>query len=125
MMMVTPKTTGRATWCAAARTFSRVGTPGSPRRWWRTRRMFSTMTTAPSTMRPKSIAPRLIRLPDTPVQRIAENATSIDSGIAAATSSPARRLPISKSRITTTSRPPSSRLVATVRRVRRTRSERS
>ena len=55
--------------------------------------MFSIITTEPSTIRPKSIAPRLIRLPDTPACNIPVNAKSIDSGIADATMRPPRRLP--------------------------------
>ena len=48
--------------------------PRSPSR----RTTFSTMTTAPSTMRPKSIAPRLIRLPEIPAGTMPMNAKSID-----------------------------------------------
>ena len=55
--------------------------------WWHTA---STMMTAPSTISPKSIAPRLIRFPLTPKSFIMPNANSMDSGITEATTSPAR-----------------------------------
>ncbi len=87
--------------------------------------MFSIITTEPSTIRPKSMAPRLIRFPDSPARRIPVNATSIESGIAELTMRPARRFPSRRSSTTTTSRPPSTRFVATVRIVRRTSSVRS
>ena len=48
------------------------------------RRQFSTMMTAPSTIRPKSIAPRLIRLPLMRVCTMPMAVISIESGIASA-----------------------------------------
>ena len=87
--------------------------------------MFSIITTEPSTISPKSIAPRLIRLPEIPSCFMAMNAASIDSGIAEATIRPPRRLPSSSSSTTMTRSPPSIRFFATVRIVRRTRSVRS
>ena len=69
-MMITPNTLGRITSRVASRTMaSRSGSSG--RRFNRAcsapsrRKQFSTMITAPSTMRPKSSAPRLMRLPET------------------------------------------------------------
>ena len=62
--------------------------------------MFSIMTTEPSTISPKSIAPRLIKLPEIPPTSIPQKANSMESGIAAATISPPRRLPSSSSRTT-------------------------
>jgi hypothetical protein len=76
--------------------------------------MFSIITTAPSTSRPKSIAPRLIKLPDMPVPYMAMTAASIESGIAAATTTPARTLPSSSSSTPITSTAPSTMLWATV-----------
>ena len=57
------------------------------------------MITLESTIRPKSIAPRLIRLAVTPVASMTLAAKSIDSGIASATIRPPRMLPSSTSRI--------------------------
>ena len=61
-----------------------VGVTGSPSSCERSaiiRTAFSTTMTAPSTIRPKSIAPSDIRLPETPKRRMPMNATSIESGI--------------------------------------------
>ena len=55
---------------------------GPVRSWARCRTQFSTMTTELSTTRPKSIAPRLIRLPAMPTRSIIVTANSIDSGMA-------------------------------------------
>ena len=54
--------------------------------------MASTIITAPSTIKPKSIAPRLIKLALTPNTFINPKAKSIDSGIADATISPALKV---------------------------------
>ena len=51
----------------------------------------STIITAPSTIRPKSNAPRLIRFPLTPNRFIMITANNMASGITEATTSPARR----------------------------------
>ena len=51
------------------------------------------MMTLESTIRPKSIAPKLIRLAEIPVASITLAANSIDSGIARATIRPPRRFP--------------------------------
>ena len=87
------------------------------------RTQFSTMITELSTIRPKSIAPRLIRLAVMPVADIRLVANSIERGIASVTSSPARTLPSMTSRITITNTPPSVRLVSTVFSVRPMRAE--
>ncbi len=86
---------------------------------------FSTMTAEPSTIRPKSIEPRLIRFPETPAPSIAAKAPSIESGITEATISPARRFPRASSRATTTRSAPPIRFSETVAIVLRTSSVRS
>ena len=83
------------------------------------------MITELSTTRPKSIAPRLIRLAGMPTAHIRLAAKSIDSGIASETINPARTLPSSTSSTPTTNSPPSARLWSTVSSVRAIRSERS
>ena len=75
-----------------------------------------------STTRPKSIAPRLIRLPAIPNFSIALNANSIDNGIASATISPARKLPRNMNSTAMTSSAPSRRLLRTVCNTEPTRS---
>ena len=112
VMIATPKTTGRRTSSVARRTTSRARCFGSA--WARWRTQFSITITALSTIRPKSIAPRLIRLPAMPKASIRLPAKSIDSGIARATIRLARRFPRRISRTATTSTPPSARLCATV-----------
>ena len=77
-------------------------------------RTLSTMMTAPSTIKPKSIAPRLMRLPDTPKRFIIEMAKSMDKGITEATTKPALRFPRKRIRIKITLNAPSIRLVETV-----------
>ena len=83
------------------------------------------MTTAPSMIRPKSIAPRLIRFPEIPKRAIPVSAKRNESGIAEATMSAARQLPNSTSSTATTSTAPSKRLVLTVLIVRSISCERS
>ena len=70
------------------------------------------------------MAPRLIRLPDSPVKYIAVTAASIESGIASATMTAARKLPSSNNRTAMTRKAPSARLWATVSRTRSIRSAR-
>ena len=60
---------------------------------------FSTMMTAPSTMMPKSSAPRLIRLPLTPRSTMPVMVKSIESGMTHAVMSAARMLPRKQNRI--------------------------
>ena len=76
------------------------------------------MITLESTIRPKSIAPKLIRLADRPVASMMLAANSIDSGIASATIRPPRRFPSMASSTKMTSAPPASRLCSTVLSVR-------
>ena len=129
-MMPRPNRLGRMTSAVAdavaSRRSSSVGRRpsrccSSPKR----RRQFSMMMTAPSTIRPKSSAPRLIRLPDTPPRTMPVRVNSIDSGITAAVISAARTLPSSRNSTTTTRIAPSTRFLATVRMVRSTSEVRS
>ena len=85
------------------------------------RAQFSTMTTAPSTMIPKSIAPRLMRFALTLFATIPVTAKSIDSGITRAVMTAARILPRKRNRTTMTRVAPSKRLLRTVRMVLSTR----
>ena len=68
------------------------------------RRQFSTMMTAPSTISPKSSAPRLIRLPETRFCTMPVMVSSIESGMIAAVMSAARKLPSSRNSTTMTSK---------------------
>ena len=90
-MISSPNMVGLRTSMAASRTMSSLGRV--PPSWASRRTQFSTMITLESTIRPKSIAPRLIRLADRPVASMMLAAKSIDSGIASATIRPPRRLP--------------------------------
>ena len=67
------------------------------------RRQFSTITTAPSTIKPKSSAPRLIRFPLTPFSTIPVTVKSIDSGMTSAAISAARKFFRNTNRTTITS----------------------
>ena len=99
-----------------------------PRECWaspKRRRQFSTMMTAPSTIRPKSKAPRLMRLPETLFSTIPVIIRRKDSGITAAVMSAARKLPRRTNRTTITSSAPSARFFSTVDTVASTSSERS
>ena len=98
MMISSPNMVARRTWREASKTISnrsaRVSTrPSSCCRSLRRRTQFSTMMTAPSTMMPKSSAPRLSRLPLTPRSTMPVMANSIDSGMTQAVMSAARMLP--------------------------------
>ena len=114
MMMLTARVMGRRTSRPAASTVarrsSRLRTGLSASR----RRMLSIMTTDPSTNNPKSMAPRLIRLPESPACIMPVKAISMARGMADATIRPARRSPRKRNSTATTSRPPSSRLLRTV-----------
>ena len=87
--------------------------------------VFSTMTTAPSMISPKSTAPRLIRLPDTRPCTMPVMANRKESGMARETMIAARTLPSSKRSTTMTSTAPSTRFFSTVAMVRSTNSVRS
>ena len=129
-MMPTPNATGRATSSGALVSVSSRSSfvSGRPNSCWRiaSRRMaFSTITTEPSTISPKSTAPRLNRLAEMPACNIKSPANSIESGMAAATTKPARRLPRNANRMAMTSSAPASRLCLTVSMTLSTSSVRS
>ncbi len=129
-MIISPNCVAWRTSNAAARTVasrsSGVSARFSSRRRSVSRRtQFSTMITEPSTISPKSIAPRLIRFPEMPYFCIPVSAKSIESGIAEATISAARMFPNSANRTATTSTAPSKRFFSTVRIVFFTSSVRS
>ena len=65
----------------------------------------STIITAPSTIKPKSIAPKLIKLALTPKTFIIPKANSIDNGIAEATIKPALKFPKKTTNTNTTITP--------------------
>ena len=77
----------------------------------RRRSAFSTRITELSTTRPKSIAPSDMSVPAMPNRSMPLNANSIESGIAAATMRPARRLPRNTNSTAMTRSAPSSRFV--------------
>ena len=87
--------------------------------------MCSTITSVPSTMMPKSSAPRLSRFAGMPVKCMQTNANSSDSGIVIAVSSAARTLPRNRNSTATTMTSPSSSVWDTVCSVLSTRSVRS
>ena len=99
--------------------------PNSARRRVIISRVFSTTTTAPSTIRPKSRAPRLIRFPLMPKRFMPMTANRKLIGIIRAVMLAARRFPSSRNSTTMTSRAPSVRLRATVPMVEFTRALRS
>ena len=72
------------------------------------------ITIEPSTTIPKSMAPRLIRLAETPKIRIMINAKSMAKGMTEATMSPALTLPRKMMSTTKTINAPSMRLYTTV-----------
>ena len=85
----------------------------------------STTITDPSTIIPKSIAPKLIRLALTPKRFIIPKAKSKESGMAVATISPARRFPKKSTKMKMTISAPSKRFFSTVWMARCTKSVRS
>ena len=111
MMISSPNIVGLRTSTAASRMISSSACAGrSP--WAMCRTQFSIITTELSTIMPKSMAPRLSRLAAMPKRSMPEKANSIDSGMASATISAARRLPRNRNSTATTSSPPSNRLLA-------------
>ena len=74
----------------------------------------STIITAPSTMIPKSIAPRLIRFAHTSNTFIRINANNRERGMVDATINPPLQLPSKKTKMKITINAPSIRLVLTV-----------
>ena len=115
MMIATPKTIGRAI-SLAARPADFIGNSFPPdssnHRTW-----FSIITTAPSTIIPKSIAPRLIKFALMPKRRMPRKLISIDNGITNATTMAADTFPKKISRTIVTRRKPSKRFFSTVRTV--------
>jgi len=91
MMISTAKVSGRATSTAACCT-SRATRAPRGRRSASRRTMFSVMITAPSTMIPKSIAPRESRLAGIPRRSMKMNANSSERGMVRATMRAARML---------------------------------
>ena len=85
----------------------------------------STIITAPSTIIPKSIAPRLIKFAQTPKILIMIKANNRDNGITEAVMMPPRTFPSSKTNTKMTIRAPSTKLRAIVLVVRSIRLERS
>ena len=122
-MIRTPNRLGLRTSAAASRTIACLGRV--PPSWASRRTQFSTMMTLESTIRPKSMAPRLIRLADKLVASMMLTAKSIDRGIARATIRPPLRLPSITRSTTMTRTPPATRLCITVPRVRLIRLVRS
>ena len=123
MMISSPNIVGFRTSTAASRMMSSF--VRSERSWARCRTQFSTMTTELSTTRPKSMAPRLIRLPAMPTRSIIVTAKSIESGMAEATISPARKFPRKAKSTAMTRIAPSNRFRSTVLSTWLTRSVRS
>ncbi|GJD73584.1 hypothetical protein CFIICLFH_1813 [Methylobacterium goesingense] len=114
---------------AEARTVTRRSSRSSLRlssvcRSARWRRAFSVMMTAPSTMRPKSRAPRLMRLALMRPWTMPVMVISIATGMTRAVTMAARMLPSSRNRMTMTRAAPSARFLATVRMVASTRTVR-
>ena len=122
-MINSPNIVGPRTSIAASRTMASFDSPGAANPSRRTQ--FSTMITELSTTRPKSMAPRLMRLAEIPVIHIRFDANSIDSGIARETIKPARTFPRRTRSTPITNSPPSARLWITVSSVRAISSERS
>ena len=83
------------------------------------------MITAPSTIRPKSSAPRLIRLALIRPWTMPVMVISIATGMTSAVTMAARMLPSSRNRTTTTRAAPSARFLATVLMVASTSTVRS
>ena len=87
--------------------------------------MASTIITAPSTINPKSIAPKLIKLALTPNTFIKAKANSIAKGIADATINPALKFPKKRTKTKMTINAPSIKFFSTVLIARPTNSVRS
>ena len=72
------------------------------------------MITAPSTIKPKSNAPRLIKLADTPACAIPVIVINMEIGITAAVMRAARKFPSRINNTTITKSAPSTRFLVTV-----------
>jgi len=112
MMMSSPNIVGLRTSMAASRTISARDRPVRSSARWRAE--FSTEITELSTISPKSIAPRLMRVPAIPARTMRSKAKRSESGMAAATISPARTFPRKTKRTAMTSSAPSKRFLRTV-----------
>lgn len=121
MMISIENSVGRPTSTAASRIMCFLSpSPSTLPPWLASdslRNTFSTTITAPSTMMPKSIAPRDNRLAGMPTQVSPRKVASRASGIVIATITAARRLPRNSHSTIDTSNAPSSRLVNTVLKV--------
>ena len=118
MMISMENKVGRPTSLVACRmsdlrSLSLMPSPRSARRCM----MFSITITAPSTMMPKSMAPRLSRLAGTPKIFKPKKVASSDSGITTTTASVARRLERNRYSTSDTSNAPSTRFLNTVESV--------
>src|SRR5258706_577823 len=105
-MIAMPNPTGRATCPAAVATMRRLAPASIGPNFARSasrRRAFSTSTIDPSTISPKSSAPRLMRLPETPRVNMPVLVTRKARGITPATISAARQLPMTTRRTIATS----------------------
>ena len=127
MMMSSEKRIGRWTSRAAVRTGPTRPAPEAVSSEHRaiSCRMRSTITMVASTMMPKSMAPMLSRLSETPDRRMQTKANSSESGMTSAVSSAARRLSRNTSSTVTTTTNPSSSTRVTVWSVLATRVVRS
>ena len=74
----------------------------------------STIITAPSIIKPKSNAPKLIKFPLTPNRFIIMIANNIANGITLATNNPARKFPKKRTNMKITISAPSNKFVSTV-----------
>ncbi|CUS43731.1 Predicted cell-wall-anchored protein SasA (LPXTG motif) [hydrothermal vent metagenome] len=121
-MIACPKTVGLIISCDArivssSRSRRMSSLPSCSCRCARRARQFSMMMTAPSTMSPKSSAPRLIRLPGTPNARMPIAIIRNENGMTSTAMIAARQLPSSRNRAAATSSAPSVRLRSTVETV--------
>ena len=119
VIIITPKRLGRITSLVASYTTSSLSLMGStePVRLCASLKrlmQFSTMMTAPSTINPKSSAPKLIKFALTPVCTIPVIVASIASGITAAVIIAALIFPSRRNNTTITSNAPSTRFLRTV-----------
>ncbi len=126
VMINTPNKLGRMTSLVASYTTFSLSLSGrvAPFCFWDSDNrliQFSTMITAPSTIKPKSSAPKLIKLADTSVLTMPDIVASIAKGITAAVISAARTFPSKTNSTTMTSKAPSTRFFCTVSMVLSTR----
>ena len=123
--MSSEKTTGRAAFPIAWETRYETSSRLWARRTAISISATSSITIAPSTSRPKSMAPSDMRFPVMPIWTIPMSAIPIASGMASAAISAPRKLPSVKKRTTATRSAPSARLMPTVLSMRPMNSARS